>query len=410
MVVLSTTLFLKAQDAEDSNKRVKVDHQTHIQEIPARMESMPTEIVHKICGYLPQAAIAALGVTCKELRQKTQHAFHTFDFVRTHEQEIGAAGINEVIDRHASPTLKRLMLGRAYNQVAFRKCPHLLTLTINTQVPNLPTDQLPEEISLLEKLQKLSLRGINAVAETMGRLAPLTKLRKLNINVDDGFVVALPPATLENLQKLVLYNEADDHVNLEDWGGLAAFKNLTKFEFSVDHATELPAALGALTKLRSLTINDYRGTDYSILRNLQEITDLILWDSVTVRVPDDLIHLPKLQYLEISDGFTVGDADEEIGLDTTALGLLPHLTDLTLDECIDHLPQELTALQELKRLSITGNQFPVETNWALLNELAALEWVRLQAPERPAAIEQRIEVVVDVPAYQDQDDQDVEIE
>ena len=118
----------------------------------------------------------------------------------------------------------------------------------------------------------------------------------------------------------------------------------------VDLHRPLPTALGSLTQLRVLRLNNYQFTG---------------------PIPSELWHLPSLQELRLRSNQLVGSIPPELS-QVSSLEIL----DLLSNEMTGPIPPELSRLASLTYLSLSGNDFtgPIPSE---LGRLASLEYLAL---------------------------------
>jgi Leucine-rich repeat (LRR) protein len=293
---------------------------------------------------------------------------------------------------HARPTQKSLTIDTLHfelpNFTPFFE--NLETLDITTQLEHIPASfqfppslthlvlnakhltALPEQISLLPKLKKLTLSGCQHLEALPTRWNTFNTLTQLNVNN------AAPPNLLPNnlhilpslgsmliqnsvhfgnslvhlirakkLQKLTLCALSIETHELESLGQLKQLKfleisgtrvhqaipeslgqlsNLTDLVIKCDQLTELPNSIGALSKLKKLTLN-----------NCINI----------IRLPDRISELQQLQQLTLS-------GCNQLSLLPDRIGELQQLQKLTVSECyqLSHLPHSIAELPHSCAVSI----------------------------------------------------------
>ena len=244
-----------------------------------------------------------------------------------------------------------------------------------------------------------------AARDTLQGDATLNWSADLAIDRWDGVGLSGSPQRVTSLQFYGGYNQRLTGTIPAELGSLTNLQSLT---LSNNYLTgTIPAELGSLTNLQSLTLYDnyLTGPIPSELGGLASLQSLTLSDNyLTGSIPPELGGLASLFSLDLADNYLRGPIPAELGSLTnlewlnlswnqlsgpipTELGSLSNLNSLQLSEnqLSGTIPAELGSLTNLEWLGLSGNQLS-GTIPAELGSLTNLEWLGLSGNQLSGTI------------------------
>lgn len=300
---------------------------------------------------------------------------------------------------HARPTQKSLTIDTLHfelpNFTPFFE--NLETLDITTQLEHFPAEfqfppslthlvlnakhltALPEQISLLPKLKKLTLSGCRHLEALPTRWNTFNTLTQLNVNN------AAPPNLLPNnlhilpsLGSMLIQNSVHFGNSLVHLIRAKKLQKLTLCALSIEtHELE---SLGQLKPLKFLEISGIRVLQAlpESLGQLSNLTDLVIKCDQLTELPSNISALRKLKQLTLSDCLNLISLPDGIGE-------LQSLRKLTLSGCnrLSSLPSSIVQLPHNCEVSLqnTGLSVSLLQRLSRQTELHQLESRHRQGPQ-----------------------------
>lgn len=215
--------------------------------------------------------------------------------------------------------------------------------------------QIPNWVYSLDSLRELHLSGRLSSEGSVGRswaLGSLRRLANLRVLVIRGLLQRIPGELWEvagSLLRLEIYNEGTRLLVLT---GLKRMVNLTELQLQDCQLERLPAALLALTSLRTLNLqhNNLRTLEELLgLAHLRRLSCLKLGYNRVLTLPNSVGVLRGLEVLDLSSN--------QLKSLPPGLFTLRRLRRLLLaGNLLVELPSEVKALQLLTELDLSGNR------------------------------------------------------
>ena len=231
---------------------------------------------------------------------------------------------------------------------------------------------IPPELSRLDKLRILWLRGNELSGRVPPELGDLVGLEQLDLS-GNQLTGPIPPelGNLVKLQYLLFYNNSLAGALPPQLGRLAALKVLSLD--GNDLSGTIPATFGDLASLTNLSLpdNELSGPIPAELGNLAQLRSLHLYNNkLTGPIPRQLGNLTNLTQMWMFANALSGPIPPELGNLEQLWGLVLYRNELT-----GPIPPELGRLTRLGRLMLSSNGLsgPIPATLGNLEELAVLQ-------------------------------------
>jgi hypothetical protein len=218
-----------------------------------------------------------------------------------------------------------------------------LTKVKNLNLKNADLKELPEEISLLKRLNSLDLSGNHL--KSLPDLSSLEELGVLNLNNNEFCELPNHVGKIPELQVLILSN--NNLVRLDE--SITELSNLKLLALSGNQLTFLPKTLGKLSSLQQLSAdNNFLMELPQTISGLKSLMKLYLHNNRLSEIPESIAKLKSLKILSATQNQITSLPNE--------IGTLPKLHALMLDQnLLTHLPSSIAQLQNLSLLSVSNN-------------------------------------------------------